>query len=75
MRRAPISGDRQWGVLKNDLDSFVSKIDISRDEQSTILPFMIGLQFYRRVVGRRKGGKGMDHVYGAVRSYISDVAA
>lgn len=75
VRRPSYGDDLRFGLAQQDLRGFLSGVPLPDDEAATILPFMIGLQFYRRVIERSKSQKGMEHVGVAVKNYISTIDA
>lgn len=75
LRRGTQTEDLWLGVARQDIEGFLLGVELPVEEQMTVLPFMIGLQFYQRVVERSNAQKSMDHIRQSVDNYISSAAA
>lgn len=75
LRRGPCSDDLWLGLMREDITSFLRGVNLPEDEHATVLPFMIGVQIYRRVIERSRAERGMDYVAQSVENYISTTLA
>ncbi len=74
LRSRPAPEDMWLGLRRQDSERFLVGVDLPSVEHNSVLPFMIGVQLYKRIIERSNNLKKLDRLSHAVENYISTAA-